>query len=105
MESKTVYIADYDHYTKVLEKVGKVKGNLWVATADIKEMDTDTGLVPVKISVANLTAGRDYQTAEAVPNNLRIRVEKSGKKVLSLTATNCSRHTDGPLKGRHAPAL
>lgn len=25
--------------------------------------------------------------------------------VLSLTATNCSRHTDGPLKGRHAPAL
>ncbi|MBM6854877.1 hypothetical protein H6B11_12075 [Mediterraneibacter glycyrrhizinilyticus] len=61
-----------------------------IATADIKEMDTDTGLVPVKISVANMTAGEDYQTAEAVPNNLRIRVEKSGKKVLSLTAS-----TDG----------
>ena len=58
-----------------------------IATADIREMDTDTGLVPVEISIANLTAGRDYQTAEALPNNLRIRVEKSGKKVLSLTAS------------------
>ena len=55
-----------------------------IATADIKEMDTDTGLIPVEISVANLTAGRDYQTAASVPNNLRIQVEKSGKKVCRL---------------------
>ena len=40
MENKTIYIADYDHYTKVLEKVGKVKGNLWIATADIKDWRT-----------------------------------------------------------------
>ena len=71
-----------------------------IATADIKEMDTDTGLIPVKISVANLTAGRDYQTAASVPNNLRIQVEKSGKKVLPLTASTSDVSTrDGYIIG------
>lgn len=71
-----------------------------IATADVKEMDTDTGLIPVEISVANLTAGRDYQTAASVPNNLRIQVEKSGKKVLSLTAsTNDVSTRDGYIIG------
>lgn len=57
-----------------------------IATADVREMDTDTGLIPVEISIAGMTVGRDYQSAESVPNNLRIQVEKSGKKVLPLTA-------------------
>ena len=71
-----------------------------IATADIKEMDTDTGLIPVEISVANLTAGRDYQTAASVPNNLRIQVEKSGKKVLPLTASTSDVSTrDGYIIG------
>lgn len=71
-----------------------------IATADIKEMDTDTGLIPVEVSVANLTVGRDYQTAESVPNNLRIKVEKSGKKVLSLTASTSDVSTrDGYIIG------
>lgn len=71
-----------------------------IATADVKEMDTDTGLIPVEISVANLTAGRDYQTAESVPNNVRIKVEKSGKKVLSLTANTSDVSTrDGYIIG------
>ena len=54
-----------------------------VATADIKEMDTSTGLVPIKISIPNY-AGK-YESAEAAPRNLQIQREKSGKKVLSLT--------------------
>ena len=56
MENKTVYIADYDHYTKVLEKVGKVKGNLWVATADIKDLHvkTGTGQIPFLGVIAGL---------------------------------------------------
>ncbi len=71
-----------------------------IATADVKEMDTDTGLIPVEISVANMTAGRDYQAAESVPNNLRIQVEKSGKKVLSLTASTSDVSTrDGYIIG------
>ena len=71
-----------------------------IATADVKEMDTDTGLIPVEISVANLTAGRDYQTAASVPNNLRIQVEKSGKKVLPLTASTSDVSTrDGYIIG------
>ena len=53
-----------------------------VATADIKEMDTSTGLVPIKISIPNY-AGK-YESAEAAPRNLQIQREKSGKKVLSL---------------------
>lgn len=54
-----------------------------VATADIKEMDTDTGLVPIKISLPEYSG--DYESAEAIPRNLQIRVEKTGKKVLSLS--------------------
>ena len=56
-----------------------------VATADIKEMDTSTGLVPIKISIPNY-AGK-YESAEAAPRNLQIQREKSGKKVLSLTVS------------------
>ena len=56
MENKTVYIADYDHYTKVLGKVGKVKGNLWIATADIKDLHvkTGTGQIPFLGVIAGL---------------------------------------------------
>ena len=57
-----------------------------VATIDIKEMDTSTGLVPVKISIPDYV-GR-YESAEAVPRNLQIQREKSGKKVLSLTVSS-----------------
>lgn len=53
-----------------------------VATADIREMDTDTGLVPVKITIPEFAG--DYESAEAMPRNLQIKVEKTGKKVLSL---------------------
>ena len=56
MENKTIYIADYDHYTKVLEKVGKVKGYLWIATADIKDLHvkTGTGQIPFLGVIAGL---------------------------------------------------
>lgn len=48
-----------------------------VATADIKEMDTSTGLVPIKISIPNY-AGK-YESAEAAPRNLQIQ-RKIGKE-------------------------
>ena len=69
-----------------------------VATADIKEMDTSTGLVPIKISIPNY-AGK-YESAEAAPRNLQIQREKSGKKVLSLTvSTRDSKVRDGYILG------
>lgn len=69
-----------------------------VATADIKEMDTSTGLVPIKISIPNY-AGK-YESAEAAPRNLQIQREKSGKKVLSLTvSTGNSKVRDGYILG------
>lgn len=69
-----------------------------VATADIKEMDTSTGLVPIKISIPNY-AGK-YESAEAAPRNLQIQREKSGKKVLSLTvSTGDSKVRDGYILG------
>ena len=68
------------------------------ATADIKEMDTSTGLVPIKISIPNY-AGK-YESAEAAPRNLQIQREKSGKKVLSLTvSTGDSKVRDGYILG------
>lgn len=69
-----------------------------VATADIKEMDTSTGLVPIKISIPNY-AGK-YESAEAAPRNLQIQREKSGKKVLFLTvSTGDSKVRDGYILG------
>ena len=48
-----------------------------VATADIREMDTDTGLVPIKVTIPEYAG--DYESADASPRNLQIRVEKTGK--------------------------
>lgn len=76
----------------------KLKKEDIVATADIKEMDTSTGLVPIKISIPNY-AGK-YESAEAAPRNLQIQREKSGKKVLSLTvSTGDSKVRDGYILG------
>lgn len=65
-----------------------------VATADIKQMDSTGRLVPIEISIPDHSD--DYESAEAVPRNLTIQREKSGKKVLSLTI-----NTDGtsPAEG------
>ena len=54
-----------------------------VATADIKQMDSTGRLVPIEVTI-NGFSGENI-TAEAVPRNLTIQREKSGKKVLSLT--------------------
>jgi len=35
------YISDTDHYTEVLARVSKVKGSLWIGTADIKDLYVD----------------------------------------------------------------
>lgn len=70
-----------------------------VATADIKEMDTDTGLVPIQVTINNLSAGNDYQSAEALPRNIRIQVEKTGKKVLSLSVDYTGEPRDGYVLG------
>lgn len=68
-----------------------------VATADIKEMDTSTGLVPVTITIPEYSG--QYQSAEAVPRNLQIQREKSGRKVLALTADADGVERDGYVIG------
>lgn len=69
-----------------------------VATADIREMDTDTGLVPIKVTIPEYTG--DYESAEAIPRNLQIKTEKTGKKVLSLTVdTQGTTPRDGYVLG------
>ena len=74
----------------------KLSANDITATADIKEMDTSTGLVPIKISIP----GYEYESAEAVPKNLQIQREKSGKKVLALTVRTDGSERDGYKVGR-----
>lgn len=68
-----------------------------VATADITEMDTTTGLVPIKISIPDYNG--KYESAEAVPRNLTIKREKSGKKVLSLSVKADNEPADGYILG------
>lgn len=69
-----------------------------VATADIKEMDTSTGLVPVKIEIPNYSG--EYESAVATPRNLQIQREKSGKKVFSLTIDTVGTQRDGYIPGK-----
>ena len=68
-----------------------------VATADVTEMDTATGLIPIKISLPDYS-GR-YESAEAIPRNLTIQREKSGKKVLSLSVKADNEPADGYILG------
>lgn len=37
------YIADTDHYNKVLAKVTNMKQSLWIGTADIKDLHVKVG--------------------------------------------------------------
>ena len=43
------YIADKEHYTKVLALCEKVKHDLWIGTADLKDLYVEGGrdMVPV----------------------------------------------------------
>ena len=54
-----------------------------VATVDIKQIDSTGRLVPIEVSISGFSG--ENITAEAVPRNLTIQREKSGKKVLPLT--------------------
>ena len=68
-----------------------------VATADIEEMDTSTGLVPITVSIPKYSG--DYTSVESVPRNLRIQTEKTNKKVLSLTVRSEGEARDGYVLG------
>ena len=54
-----------------------------VATADIKQIDSPGRLVPIEVTINGFSG--ETITAEAIPRNLTIQREKSGKKVMSLT--------------------
>ena len=70
-----------------------------IAVADVAEMDTSTNLIPIKIMVQGYEDNSGV-SAEAIPRNLRIQREKSGRKVLSLTAdTNGTTPRDGYTLG------
>lgn len=60
-------------------------------------MDTATGLIPIEISIPDYSG--DYESAEAVPRNLTIQREKSGKKVLSLSVKAENDPADGYILG------
>ncbi len=68
-----------------------------VATADIAEMDTHTGLVPIDITIPNYNG--DYQSAEAVPRNLQIQTEPTAKAEFSLVVRTTGDQRDGYTLG------
>ncbi len=76
----------------------KLKSSEIIATADIKEIDSTGRLVPIKVTIDGYS-GEDI-TAEAIPRNLTIQREKSGKKVLSLAVeTEGIKPADGYILG------
>lgn len=69
-----------------------------VATADIKQIDSTGRLVPIEVAINGFSG--ESVTAEAIPRNLMIQREKSGKKVMSLTVdTEDVRLADGYMLG------
>ena len=47
MEQFTKYIADDAHYTEVIQRIPLVKRQLWIGTADIKDLYVARGKQPV----------------------------------------------------------
>jgi phosphatidylserine/phosphatidylglycerophosphate/cardiolipin synthase-like enzyme len=43
MKEETLYIANEEHYSKVLQKVNEVKKQLWIGTSDIKDLYVKQG--------------------------------------------------------------
>jgi len=68
-----------------------------VATADIKEMDAHTGLIPIKITIPSHSG--EYQSAEASPRNIQIKTEKTGKAVFTLSVSATGVPRDGYMTG------
>ena len=69
-----------------------------VATADIKQIDSAGRLVPIEVTINGFSG--ETITAEAIPRNLTIQREKSGKKVMSLTVdTGGINLSDGYILG------
>lgn len=66
-----------------------------VATADIREMNSS--LVPIEVTIPEFEG--DYESAEAVPRNLQIQIEKSGSRVLALTADDTGIVRNGYMIG------
>lgn len=52
----TIYISNFQHYTKVIEAVHSVKRSLWIGTADIKDLYVKQGsnAVPFLKTLAHL---------------------------------------------------
>ena len=76
----------------------KLRAEDIVATADVAQMDTTTNLIPINITIPDYSG--DYDSAVAVPRNIRIQREKSGSKVLALTAeTGATTPRDGYTLG------
>lgn len=64
-----------------------------VATADIKEMDSRTGLVPISVSIPEYSGS--YQSAESLPRNIQIKTEATGKNVFTLNVSTTGTQRDG----------
>ena len=73
--------------------IQQIKSDDIVATADIKEMDSRTGLVPISVSIPKYSGS--YQSAESVPRNIQIKTEPTGKNVFTLTVSTTGTQRDG----------
>ena len=73
--------------------IQQIKSDDIVATADIKDMDSRTGLIPISVSIPKYSGS--YQSAEAAPRNIQIKTEPTGKTVFTLTVSTTGTQRDG----------
>ena len=95
--SDTVYIADANHYNKVLSRAASVKSSLWIATADIKDLHVRVGQeqLPFLGVLAELLE-RAWRYASCMPRN-RARY--------SERISTDTRYLQRLWNGRYAPAF
>ena len=75
---------------KVLDEI---KASDIIATADFRELDEQTQLVPIRIKVNGFEG--NYQKAEANPRNLQIQTEVTETKTFPITVATVGEVRDG----------
>ena len=87
VENMLQYIADKDHYTEVLPRCEKVKHDLWIGTADLKDLPD-----PADVRVVPLVWKPDPADVRVVPlvwicnpDSLNIRIFNPQKQCTVLS--------------------
>lgn len=77
--------------------IAKLKKEDIMAVADLRGMDVNTYLVPVTVSIPDYEG--KYNEAEAIPGNIRIKIEDKTKNTFPVTVSVTGTPRDGYIVG------